>query len=189
MVFTQVDTAQKRLDDHLPYAGEAAVADVRRLAQALLGARVLHVSSTPYGGGVAELLHTIVPLMRDAGLDAQWFVLDGAPLEFFEVTKKIHNTLQGMEDALTPEEWTLYGDVNRSLAAVFPEGPWDFVVIHDPQPLLAGVMARLGCSRRKGRGRQVVLALPHRPVHTARVNMAAPAPIGEPARRRYRYQL
>mgnify|MGYP000844879317 FL=1 len=142
MIFAQVDTAPKRLDDHLPYAGEAAVADVRRLAQALLGTRVLHVSSTPYGGGVAELLHTIVPLMRNAGLDAQWFVMDGAPREFFEVTKKIHNTLQGMEDDLTPEEWTLYGDVNRRLAAVFPEGPWDFVVIHDPQPLLAGVMAR-----------------------------------------------
>ena len=142
MIFAQVDTAPKRLDDHLPYAGEAAVADVRRLAQALLGTRVLHVSSTPYGGGVAELLHTIVPLMRNAGLDAQWFVMDGAPREFFEVTKKIHNTLQGMEDDLTPEEWTFYGDVNRRLAAVFPEGPWDFVVIHDPQPLLAGVMAR-----------------------------------------------
>lgn len=142
MVFARVDTSHKRLDDHVPHAGEAAVAKVRRLAQKVLGARVLHVSSTPYGGGVAELLHTIVPLMRDAGLDAEWFVMDGAPGEFFEVTKKIHNTLQGMEDDLTLREWDLYSDVNRSLAPVFPEGPWDFVVIHDPQPLLAGTLTR-----------------------------------------------
>lgn len=142
MFFTQVDIAQKRLDDHVPYVGEAAIADVRRLARRLEGARVLHVSSTPYGGGVAELLHTIVPLMRDAGLDAQWLVMDGAPPEFFEVTKKIHNTLQGMDGDLTSEEWAVYSEVNRRLAAHFPEGPWDFVVIHDPQPLLAGALAR-----------------------------------------------
>ncbi len=142
MFFTEVDVTQKRLDAHIPHAGEAAVTDARRLARGLEGARVLHVSSTPYGGGVAELLHTIVPLMRDARLDAHWFVIDGAPGEFFEATKKIHNTLQGMEDDLTPGEWALYSDVNRRLAVNFPEGPWDFVVIHDPQPLLMGALVR-----------------------------------------------
>jgi trehalose synthase len=142
MFFTEVGVALNRLDDHAPYAGEAAVQDARRLARNLSGARVLHISSTPYGGGVAELLHTIVPLMRDAGLDARWYVIDGAPGRFFEVTKKIHNALQGMEDGLTSEEWALYEEVNRSLVAGFPGGPWDFVVIHDPQPLQMGALVR-----------------------------------------------
>jgi len=148
MIFKRAEIAQKRLDDHAPYAGEAAIADARRLGRGLEGARVLHVSSTPYGGGVAELLHTITPLMRDAGLDAQWFVMDGAPGEFFEATKKIHNTLQGAEDDLTSEEWAVYDDVNRRLAASFPEGPWDFVVVHDPQPLLAGALVRGSVAKR-----------------------------------------
>ena len=148
MIFKRAEIAQKRLDDHAPYAGEAAIADARRLGRALEGARVLHVSSTPYGGGVAELLHTIIPLMRDAGLDAQWFVMNGAPGEFFEATKKIHNTLQGAEDDLTSEEWAVYDDVNRRLAASFPEGPWDFVVVHDPQPLLAGALVRGSVAKR-----------------------------------------
>ena len=148
MIFKRAEIAQKRLDDHAPYAGEAAIADARRLGRGLEGARVLHVSSTPYGGGVAELLHTIIPLMRDAGLDAQWFVMDGAPGEFFEATKKIHNTLQGAEDDLTSEEWAVYDDVNRRLAASFPEGPWDFVVVHDPQPLLAGALVRGSVAKR-----------------------------------------
>jgi len=148
MIFKRAEIAQKRLDDHAPYAGEAAIADARRLGRGLEGARVLHVSSTPYGGGVAELLHTIIPLMRDAGLDAQWFVMNGAPGEFFEATKKIHNTLQGAEDDLTSEEWAVYDDVNRRLAASFPEGPWDFVVVHDPQPLLAGALVRGSVAKR-----------------------------------------
>ena len=151
MIFKRAEIAQKRLDDHAPYAGEAAIADARRLGRGLEGARVLHVSSTPYGGGVAELLHTIIPLMRDAGLDAQWFVMDGAPGEFFEATKKIHNTLQGAEDDLTSEEWAVYDDVNRHLAASFPEGPWDFVVVHDPQPLLAGALVRGSVAERMAR--------------------------------------
>jgi trehalose synthase len=150
MVFTRVDIAQKRLDDYASYAGEAAIADVRRSARGLEGARVLHVSSTPYGGGVAELLHTIVPLMCDAGLDAHWFVMDEVPGQFFEATKKIHNTLQGMDDGLTSEEWAVYNDVNRHLTASFPEGPWDFVVIHDPQPLLAGTLVRGSVTGRRG---------------------------------------
>jgi len=75
--------------------GEDRIAEIRRLAESLGNLRVLHVNSTSYGGGVAELLYTIVPLMRDAGLDAEWHVIDGRADEFFDVTKKIHNSLQG----------------------------------------------------------------------------------------------
>ena len=83
---------------------------------------------------MAELLYTIVPLMRDAGLDAEWHVIDGVPDEFFDVTKKIHNSLQGHKHPWAIREWCLYEDVNMKLAKAFPRGPWDVVIIHDPQP-------------------------------------------------------
>jgi len=134
-MFRKVDFLEKSLDDHAPYAGEDRIAEIRRLAEDLGSLRVLHVNSTSYGGGVAELLYTIVPLMRDAGLDAEWHVIDGAPDQFFDITKKIHNSLQGANTPLSDGEWRLYEDINRKLAEAFPRGPWDIVVIHDPQPL------------------------------------------------------
>ncbi|HAN87142.1 MAG TPA: glycosyl transferase family 1 [Firmicutes bacterium] len=134
-MFRKVEFMEKLLNDHMPYAGEDRIAEIRRLAESLGNLRVLHVNSTSYGGGVAELLYTIVPLMRDAGLDAEWHVIDGVPDEFFDVTKKIHNSLQGAQTPLGDREWCLYEDVNMKLAKAFPRGPWDVVIIHDPQPL------------------------------------------------------
>ncbi len=134
-MFREVELPEKLLKDQAPHAGEEAVREIRELAQGMESRKVLHVNSTSYGGGVAELLYTIVPLMRDAGLDARWYVMDNVPPRFFEVTKKIHNSLQGAETPLTDEEWQLYEDINMKFAASFPKGPWDEVVIHDPQPL------------------------------------------------------
>ena len=68
--------------------------EIRALAEPLAGKRVLHLSATAFGGGVAEILYTLVPLMRDAGLEAEWQVIHGQD-EFFDVTKTIHNALQG----------------------------------------------------------------------------------------------
>ncbi|HHX25601.1 MAG TPA: glycosyltransferase [Firmicutes bacterium] len=134
-MFREVELPEKLLQDQVPYAGEEVVREIRRLAQGMENLSVLHVNSTSYGGGVAELLYTIVPLTRDAGLDARWYVMDNVPTEFFEVTKKIHNSLQGAETPLTDNEWKLYEDVNMKLAEGFPPGPWDVVILHDPQPL------------------------------------------------------
>jgi trehalose synthase len=134
-MFREVELPEKLLKDQVPYAGEEAVREIRRLAQGMKNLSVLHVNSTSYGGGVAELLYTIVPLTRDAGLDAKWYSMDNVPMEFFEVTKKIHNSLQGAETPLTDNEWKLYEDVNMKLAEGFPPGPWDVVILHDPQPL------------------------------------------------------
>lgn len=126
-----VELPVKRLDDYRTLAPE----DVERiieLGRELKGLRVVHVNATAYGGGVAELLMTIVPLMRDAGLDARWEVLE-APMEFFNVTKKLHNALQGADVSFSEEEWALYEAVNRENAAKLDLGA-DVVVIHDPQP-------------------------------------------------------
>lgn len=128
----QVREESRSLDAYRSVVGEAVVDELRELAQPLRGARVLHVNATAYGGGVAEILCTLVPLMRDVGLDASWQVIEGSP-EFFQVTKAVHNGLQGMAIPLTEAmkaTWARYNELNaRQL-----EGEYDFVVVHDPQP-------------------------------------------------------
>ncbi|MFC4248840.1 glycosyltransferase [Natribaculum luteum] len=106
---------------------------LRKLAATIGDARILHVNSTATGGGVAELLRSIVPLCRDLGLDDNWLVMDAGD-DFFEVTKAIHNGLQGSGSPLTEEMVATYRDVNERNAAEL-EGTYDVVVVHDPQPL------------------------------------------------------
>ncbi len=128
----QVELQAKHLDDYAPIVGEATIAELRALAAPLRGARVLHVNATAYGGGVAEILQTLVPLMRDAGLDAHWQVIAGTD-EFFTVTKACHNGLQGMDLPLSDEMRAIWRRYNEANAANL-EGEHDFVVVHDPQP-------------------------------------------------------
>lgn len=127
-----VDLEKIHLDDYGPVVGEDVIANIRELAQPLQDARVVHVNATAYGGGVAEMLQTLVPLMRDVGLDAEWQVIEGTD-EFFNVTKAAHNGLQGMDIELTDEMKDIWKRYNRMNAEKF-EGEYDFVVIHDPQP-------------------------------------------------------
>ena len=140
--YQEVELSENTLASHVDYAGQEAVRQVRELARSLKGLRVLHINSTSYGGGVAELLASIVPLMRNAGIDAHWQVMSGLPSAFFNVTKKIHNTLQGSPDNLSGQDWQLYDDTDRALArsllasATSSEtDAWDIVIMHDPQPL------------------------------------------------------
>src|SRR5581483_1883847 len=89
-----VSVSPKDIDDYRPIIGDQHVDDILALAAPLRGARVLHLNATAFGGGVAELLSTLVPLMRSVGLDAEWRLMAGAP-ELWETTKAIHNLLQG----------------------------------------------------------------------------------------------
>jgi len=127
-----VRVEEKRLDDYRPIVGDEVLEEVRVLAEPLRGARVVHVNATAFGGGVAEILSTLVPLMRDVGLDAEWQVIEGSD-EFFNVTKACHNGLQGMDIPFTMEMQAIWQRYNQRNAAKF-EGDYDFVIIHDPQP-------------------------------------------------------
>lgn len=129
---TNVVLSDKSLADYAPVVGDEVIAELERLARPLRGARVLHINATAYGGGVAEMLHTLVPLMRSAGLDAQWRVIAGTD-EFFNVTKAMHNALQGMELDLTPAMQAAYLHANVDNAVYF-EDEFDYVIVHDPQP-------------------------------------------------------
>jgi trehalose synthase len=123
-------TATRRLADYADVIGEARLAELRALAAAAAGRSMLHINATAYGGGVAEILQNLVPLLRDAGVDAGWSVLD-APAPFFDITKKIHNALQGMPLDLSAAEQKLFLDVARQNAADMPRA--DVVLAHDPQ--------------------------------------------------------
>jgi len=127
-----VNTPPLLLADYAPVAGEEAVAEIRRLAQPLRGARVLHVNATKFGGGVAEILPTLCGLMRDAGLDTEWRIIPGDEA-FYNVTKALHNGLQGQPLSLDDRMRETYRRANEGFAQAF-EGDYDFVVIHDPQP-------------------------------------------------------
>jgi trehalose synthase len=128
----QVQVPPLSLTAYEPVAGAEAVDEIRRLAEPLRGARVLHLNATKYGGGVAEILPTLTALMVDLGLAAEWRVIPGSDA-FFNVTKQIHNGLQGMDVVFGEEAQRVYEDANHGFAAEF-EGDYDFVVIHDPQP-------------------------------------------------------
>jgi trehalose synthase len=129
----QVTVPPLSLDAYAPNAGDAAVDEIRRLAAPLAGARVLHVNATAFGGGVAELLPTLTGLMRDVGLDAEWRIIPGDD-PFFDVTKRIHNGLQGMDVPFDDAARETFTSSNRKFADLF-EGEYDFVVMHDPQPV------------------------------------------------------
>jgi len=121
-----------RVDDYLEVAGSEAVERLRAAAAPLQGARVLHVNSTAFGGGVAELLFTQVGLLNDLGIDTTWQLLEGAD-DFFTVTKFVHNALQGADVPWTPEMEQVYLDRVRVNAKQLTEG-YDYVFVHDPQP-------------------------------------------------------
>src|ERR671923_1788167 len=99
-----VALGERSLADYTHLVGRGLVEEIRGLAEPLAGKRVLHVSATAFGGGVSEILYTIVPLMRDVGVDAHWHVIFGRE-EFFNATKLLHNSLQGDEATLTEEQW------------------------------------------------------------------------------------
>jgi trehalose synthase len=131
-MLTPVATVQKSLEDYRPIIGDAQTDEIHRLSEPFKGARVLHINATAFGGGVAELLNSLVPLMNDVGLHAEWQVMQGAD-EFYQVSKALHNSLQGMQISWKPEMWEIWKKYNILNAELF-EGQYDYVIVHDPQP-------------------------------------------------------
>jgi trehalose synthase len=131
-VLQPVAVGHKSLADYTHLVGRPLVEEIRELAEELKGLKVLHLSATAFGGGVSEILYTLVPLMRDVGVDAEWQIMIGRE-EFYNVTKLMHNSLQGSEQIISPEEWITYERYNRINALELSDG-WDVIVVHDPQP-------------------------------------------------------
>ena len=127
-----VSISKASLDEYAQVVGEAEIEEIKGFAEGLVGKSVCHINSTSFGGGVAEILHRMVPLMRDVGLNAEWRVIEGSD-EFFRVTKAFHNGLQGMNIPLTGDMRRTYLSLNKKNAEE-PNFDHDLVVVHDCQP-------------------------------------------------------
>ncbi len=136
---TPVPITPKALSEYRPHISESRMEEIRRLAEPLQGAKVLHLNATAFGGGVAEILNSFIPLLRDLGIDADWHVMEASP-EFFNVTKSMHNAMQGMYIPWNKTMADLWRETNQANALAM-SGSYDFVYIHDPQP--AGMLQYL----------------------------------------------
>jgi len=135
-MLTTVDVGRRSLSSYRGIAPDELLDKLTDSARDLQGARVLHVNATPYGGGVSELLRSLVPLANDLGLVAEWKVIS-AENDFFSVTKTIHNALQGAERGLDKAERDAYLAASAHNAELLEED-FDVVFVHDPQP--AGIL-------------------------------------------------
>lgn len=124
----------KLLERYETVVGRQEVQRLYQLAERLSGKSIVHVNSTRTGGGVAEILGWMVPLMKELGLNATWEVINGSP-DYYRVTKSFHNALQGLPVTLKRSDFELHREVNRENAARLNLEA-DIVLVHDPQPIL-----------------------------------------------------
>lgn len=128
--------ADDSLDNYKQIVGEEVINELHCLAAPLKGKKIVHVNSTLRGGGVAEILTKMVPMMQALGIDTQWRVIQGTA-DFFQCTKDFHNAIQGNKVLLKPTCFKIVEEVGASNAEQLrPElEEADIVMIHDPQPL------------------------------------------------------
>jgi trehalose synthase len=156
-----VNVGHKSLGDYATIATRGLMDEIRRLAEPLAGKRVAHLSATAFGGGVAEINYTLIPLMADAGLEVEWRIVQGAD-EFYDVTKRIHNALQGDPGGLSEEQRETFRRYQRLNVEQF-EDEYDFVIAHDPQTV--GMIDLVAGSRAKWIWRcHIDLSTPNREV-------------------------
>lgn len=121
------------IEKYIPLVGQSVIDDLKLLAERLRGKVIQHINSTPVGGGVAEILSRMVPLLNELGVDTKWDVIKGGE-QFFEVTKKFHNALHGRLEEITQRDFDIFIQTSRqNIKQVDTYG--DVVFIHDPQPI------------------------------------------------------
>lgn len=121
------------INDYAPVVGQSVIDDLRLIADKLRGKVVQHVNSTAVGGGVAEILNRMVPLLRELGVDTRWDVIKGGA-QFFEVTKKFHNALHGRREDICEADFDIFMETGRkNIEGLDTYG--DIVFVHDPQPI------------------------------------------------------
>ncbi|MEF8849398.1 MAG: glycosyltransferase [Candidatus Bipolaricaulota bacterium] len=123
----------KHLEDYRDIVGDEIISEIFRKSKGLYGKKILHVNSSYQGGGVAEILNHLVPLMSDLGIEVDWRVIHGHH-DFFNITKKFHNSLQGEEINFSRLKRSVYTETNEQFTT-YANIDHDAVIIHDPQPL------------------------------------------------------
>ena len=123
----------RSIKDYADLVGEETIEEIEKLGSYLKGKIIQNINSTPVGGGVAEILSGMVPLLKEVGVDARWDFIKGGE-KFFEITKKIHNSLHGVEENISKSDFGHFLDVtDENLKEINLLG--DIVFIHDPQPI------------------------------------------------------
>ena len=128
-----VTVGKKSFSDYLQFIDQKTEIELKYLVEKLKDKRIAMINATSYGGGVAEKLHSIIPLMKDMGLNVDWWTILGHE-EFYKVTKSFHNRLQGQEGELLPADIDIYLKYNKMNASYMRDWKYDFIVVHDPQP-------------------------------------------------------
>ncbi len=124
--------SRAKIQDYVPIVGRSTIEELRALADRLSGKVIQNINSTFTGGGVAEILTRMVPLLNQLGVDARWTTIKGSE-EFFSVTKKFHNALHGRKENISSEDFSLFLEVNKkNIEELKFQG--DIIFIHDPQP-------------------------------------------------------
>ncbi len=122
-----------KIEEYIPIVGQSIIDDLKLLAEKLKGRVIQHINSTSVGGGVAEILNRMVPLLRELGVDTRWDLIKGGE-QFFEVTKKFHNALHGRAEAISQRDFDIFMETSRiNINEVAISG--DIVFVHDPQPV------------------------------------------------------
>ncbi len=120
-----------KITDYEPVVGSHTIEELRILAGKLQGKVIQNINSTAVGGGVAEIINRMVPLLQELGVDARWDFIKGGE-SFFNVTKKFHNALHGKSEEITPQMFEIFMETSqRNIAKVKIYG--DIMFIHDPQ--------------------------------------------------------
>ena len=123
----------RSMEDYIDVVGAETISTIYKKARKLYNKHIININSTFQGGGVAEILSRMVPMMNRVGVNTGWRILHGNPA-FFDVTKKFHNALQGGDINLSPMKTKLYLETNQEFA-VYTHIDHDCVILHDPQPL------------------------------------------------------
>jgi len=122
-----------KIEEYIPIVGQSIIDDLRLLAARLKGKVVQQINSTAIGGGVAEILNRMIPLLRELEVDTRWDVIKGGE-QFFEVTKKFHNALHGKPEMITQRDFDIFMETSQgNIKEMDIKG--DIVFIHDPQPI------------------------------------------------------
>jgi hypothetical protein len=162
-----------QIEDYEQFIGSESVERIREKARKLKGLRVANFNSTYYGGGVAETISSLTLLMNSLGLRTEWRVIQGRA-DFFSITKKMHNALQGGEIDLSSIKKQIFEQViYENSVRNFIEH--DFVIVHDPQPLPLIEHYEKKCP--------VALALPPRSIPAGRKDMEISAAVDRQLRR------
>ncbi|MBP7836166.1 MAG: glycosyltransferase [Candidatus Omnitrophica bacterium] len=122
-----------KIEEYIPLVGQSVIDDLGLLSQRLQGKVIQHINSTPVGGGVAEILNRMVPLLRELGVDTRWDVIKGGE-QFFAVTKKFHNALHGRPEEINQRDFEIFMETSQqNIESIDTYG--DIVFVHDPQPI------------------------------------------------------